>query len=167
VTTNQSVSLGGVTVGAAILIVYGIYWWHREKHKPIELVPFALSTAYGMLLILSGGGLLGWAAGTALWGANGIGDHSLIWGVGGTTMDVTRARQIVLQPGGHVVVLLLTVTLAALWKFAKKLRSWKIAIGVLCGICLALSGTVAGAAAVPLGSSANAAGAVFTKAMAR
>lgn len=165
--TTTSVSLGGVTVGAAILIAYGIYWWHREKRKLAALVPFLLSLAYGMLLILSGGGVLGWGAHITLWGANGVGDKSLIWGVGGTTMDVTRARQLVLDPGGHVVVLLLTVALAALWMFAKKLRSWKIGVGIVCGICLALSGTLAGAAAVPLGSGVNAAGAVFTQEMAR
>lgn len=165
--TTHYVSLGGVTVGAGILIAYGIYWWHREKRRPAALVPFALSTAYGMLLILSGGGILGWAAGTALWGANGIGDQSLIWGVGGTTMDVTRARQLVLQPGGHVVVALLTVTLVCLWMWAHKIRSWKLAFGILCGICLALSGTLAGAAAVPLGSGVNALGVAFTQALAR
>lgn len=161
------VTLGGVTVGSAILISYGIYWWFREKHQAAAVVPFVLAAAYGMLLILSGGGLLGRAAGITLWGANGIGDHALRWGVGGTTMDVTRARQLVLDPGGHVVVLLLTVTMICLWKFARKLRSWKLAVGIVCGICLALSGTLAGAAALPLGSSVNALGVVFTKAMAR
>jgi hypothetical protein len=166
VNTTTSVSLGGVTVGAAILVVYVIYWWHQEKRKPGRAVPFLLATAYGMLLILCAGGLLGVSAGLALWGANGLGDRSLIWGVGGTTMDVTRARQLVLQPGGHVVVLLLTVALLALWKWAHKIRSWKLAAGILCGICLALSGTVAGAAAVPLGSSVNALGFLFTKGMA-
>lgn len=163
---NHTVTLGGVTVGSAILIAYAIYWWFREKHQPGALVPFILSWAYGMLLVLSGGGLLGWGSRTVLWGANGIGDKSLIWGVGGTTMDVTRARQLVLDPGGHVVVLLLTVVLVCLWIFAKKMRSWKLAFGLLCGICLALSGTLAGAAAVPLGSGVNALGVVFTKAMA-
>jgi hypothetical protein len=161
------VTLGGVTVGSGILIAYGIYWWFREKHKTAVVLPFILAAAYGMLLILSGGGLLGRAAGLTLWGANSLGDHALRWGVGGSTMDVTRARQLVLDPGGHVVVLLLTVALVCLWKFAKKLRSWKIGVGILCGICLALSGTLAGAAAVPLGSGVNAAGVVFTKAMAR
>jgi hypothetical protein len=165
-TTNQTVSLGGVTVGAAILITVAIHWWHREKRKPAALAPFLLATAYGMLLILCAGGLLGVGAGWALWGANGIGDQSLIWGVGGTTMNVTRARQLVLQPGGHVVVLLITVALVALWRWAHKIRSWKLAAGIVCGICLALSGTIAGAAAVPLGSSVNALGLLFTRAMA-
>lgn len=163
---NHTVTLGGVTTGAALLIIYATYWWFREKHRPRALIPFILSAAYGMLLALSGGGLLGWGARSVLWGSNQVGDKSLRWGVGGTTMDVTRARQLVLDPGGHVIVLLLTVTLICLCVFAKKLRSWKLVIGIVCGICLALSGTLAGAAAVPLGSGVDTLGVVFTKAMA-
>ena len=165
-TIPHTVTLGGVTVGSACVIGYGIYWWFREGHKAGALVPPALSAAYGMLLILSAGGLLGSLAGIVLWGGNIVGDGSLRYGVGGTTMDVTRAHQLVLDPGGHAVVVLLTVTLVCLWKFAKKLRSWKLAVGLVAGICLALSGTVAGAAAVPLGSGVNTMGLAFTKAVA-
>jgi hypothetical protein len=165
VTIPYAVTLGGVTVGSAGVAAYAVYWWHREKHQGRALVPFVLAAAYGMLITLSGGGLLGWGARLTLWGSNAVGDKALKWGVGGTTMDVTRARQLVLDPGGHVVVVIVTVVLLALWKWAKKLRSWKLAVGLVCGICLALSGTVAGAAAVPLGSSVNAVGSVFTKAM--
>jgi hypothetical protein len=105
----HNVTLGGVAVGTAILIRTLVRWWFKEKHRPSDLVPFVLSIAYGMLLILSGGGLLGGGARVALWGANGIGRRRPHYGVGGTTMDVTRARQLVLDPGGHVVVALLTV----------------------------------------------------------
>lgn len=163
---NHTVTLGGVAVGSCILAAYIVYWWFREQHKAGATVPFVLAAAYGMLLTLSGGGLLGYAARTTLWGSNFVGDNALRYGVGGTTMDVTRARELVLDQGGHVVVLLVTVVLIALWKWAKKLRSWKLAVGLVCGICLALSGTVAGAAAVPLGSGVNSLGVLFTKAMA-
>lgn len=164
--TQHTVTLGGVAVGTALLIGTLIRWWFKEKHRPSDLLPFVLSIAYGMLLILSGGGLLGRSANVALWGANGIGDGVLHYGVGGTTMDVTRARQLVLDSGGHVVVALLTVALVSLWMWAPKVRNWKLALGVLAGVCLALSGTMAGAAAVPLGSGVDALGLVFTKAMA-
>ncbi|WNI16926.1 hypothetical protein [Actinacidiphila sp. ITFR-21] len=163
---TSAVTLGGVTTGTALLIIYGTYWWHREKHRPRTLIPVILAIAYGMLITLSGGGLLGWGSRITLWGGNQIGDKALSWGVGGTTMDVTRAHQLVLDPGGHVVVLLLTVTLVCIARFSKKLRSWKLLLGLAAGICLALSGTVAGAAAMPLGSSVNALGAVFTQEMA-
>lgn len=163
---NHTVTLGGVAVGSACLVVYTIYWWFQEHHKAGRAVPFVLAGIYGILLTLSGGGILGWLARSALWGSNLVGDNALRYGVGGTTMDVTRARELVLDPGGHVVVLLVTVALVALWKWAKKLRSWKLAFGLLCGICLALSGTIAGAAATPLGSGVNTLGIVFTKALA-
>lgn len=163
----HNVTLGGTAVGAAILIGYLIRWWFQEKHQLARLIPFFLSIAYGMLLILSGGGLLGGGAGVALWGSNGLGDGALRYGVGGGSHDVTRARQFVLDDGGHVVVLLLTVALVALWVWAPQIRNWKIAAGVLCGICLALSGTLAGAAAVPLGSGVDLAGLAFTEVMAR
>jgi len=166
-TIPHSVTLGGVTVGSACLVAYGIYWWFREKHQLGALVPYVLSTAYGMLITLSGGGLLGWGALATLWSANQVGDRALRWGVGGTTADVTRARQLVLDPGGHIVVALLTVALVCLFVWARKLRSWKLVVGLVCGICLALSGTVAGAAAVPLGSGVDTLGLLFTRAMAR
>lgn len=163
----HTVTLGGTATGAALLIGYLIRWWFQEKHQVSKLMPFVVATAYGMLLILSGGGLLGGAAGIALWGSNGIGDGALKYGVGGSTHDVTRARQLVLDDGGHVVVLLITVAIVALWLWAPKIRNWKLAIGVLCGVCLALSGTLAGAAAVPLGSGVDLLGLGFTEVMAR
>lgn len=160
---NSSVSLGGVAVGAALLVAFALRWWFKEGHKPVKAIPYLLSVAYGMLLILSGGGLLGVLAGWALWGSNGLGDMSLVYGVGGTTMNVTRARQLILTPGGHVIVLLISVALFCLWKWAKgKVPHYKIAWGAMTGVSLALSGTLAGAAAVPLGSAVNFAGSAFT-----
>lgn len=159
----MSVSLGGVAIGAALLIAFGIRWFFQEKHRPVALVPYLLSLAYGMLLVLSGGGILGWLAGVALWGSNGLGDLALVWGVGGSTHDVTRSHRLVLDPGGHVVVLLVTVVLVCFWKWAKgKIPHYKIAWGSLTGISLGLSGTLAGAAAIPLGSLVNFLGTAFT-----
>ncbi|MEU0370624.1 hypothetical protein ABZ070_10225 [Streptomyces sp. NPDC006283] len=153
--TNNLVTLGGVVVGLAILTTTLIRWVFQEKKRPAALAPFLLALAYGMLLILSAGGILGAAADIALWGANGLGDLTLVWGVGGGTQNVTRAAQMALTNGGHAVVILLTVALLALWKFAGKVPNGKLAAGILCGICLGLSGAVAGAAAVPLASGAN------------
>ena len=159
----HTVTLGGVAAGVGILILFLIRWWFREKHRLTALVPYLLSLGYGMLLILSGGGLLGGLAGITLWGGSGIGDIALVWGVGGTTMDVTRARALVLSPGGHVIVLLLTLTLIGLWVWAGKIPNGKIAAGIITGILLGLSGTLAGLAAVPLGSGVNFLGLGFTR----
>ncbi|MET9617539.1 hypothetical protein [Kitasatospora indigofera] len=161
----NTVTLGGLTVGTALLILSAIRWWFRDGHQPAAAVPYLLATAYGMLAILTTGGILGGTAGVALWGANGLGDLSLVYGVGGNTGDVTRARQIALSDGGYVMVLLLTVILFGLWKWATKVPNGKLAAGIGTGVCLGLSGTVAGAAAVPLASAVNAAGILFTQAM--
>ncbi|SOB84222.1 hypothetical protein [Streptomyces sp. 1331.2] len=161
----NTVTLGGLAVGASLLVLSAIRWWFRDGHQPAAAVPYLLATAYGMLAILTTGGLLGGSAGVALWGANGLGDLSLVYGVGGTTTDVTRANQVALSPGGYVIVLLLTVVIVGLWKWAGKVPNGKLAAGIGTGVCLGLSGTIAGAAAVPLASAVNAAGVLFTQAM--
>lgn len=158
----HTVTLGGLTVGMSILLILGIRWWTREAHKPAALVPVLLAVAYGILAILAGGGALGGAAVGALWGSNGIGDISLIYGVGGTTTDITRMNVHVLTPGGYAVVVLMTVVLVCLCIWAKKVPVWKVLFGVLAGISLGLVGTIAGTAAVPLASGVNLLGAVFT-----
>ncbi|MCM2427373.1 hypothetical protein [Streptomyces sp. RKAG337] len=159
------VSLGGVTVGVGIVLLVALHWWHRGKRKPAALAPFVLSTAYGMLLILSAGGLLGALAGYTLWSGNGLGNMALVYGVGGGTPDVTRAHQMALTDGGHAVVILVSLALFGLWKWAGKIRNGQIAAGIIAGICLGLSGTVAGAAAVPLASGVNALGLGLTRLM--
>jgi hypothetical protein len=158
----NTVTLGGVAIGAGILVLAGLRWWFREKRQIAALTPFLLSAIYGMLAILTAGGLLGGAAGIALWGANGLGDLALVYGVGGTTADVTRARQIALSPGGYVVVFLLTLVIVGLWKWAGKIPTGTLFFGIVAGSCLGLSGTIAGAAAVPLASGVNAIGLGFT-----
>jgi hypothetical protein len=158
----HTVTLGGLTVGMSILTIQGIRWWTREGHKAAALVPILLSLAYGILAILAGGGALGGLAGGALWGSNGLGDLSLVYGVGGTTSNITRSDTHVLTPGGYAVVVLLTVALICLCIWAKKVPVWKVLLGVLAGICLGLVGTIAGAAAVPLASGVNFAGSIFT-----
>jgi hypothetical protein len=161
------VTLGGVTTGATALIVTLIRWWFAEKHRLGALVPYALSFCYGMLVILSAGGLAGGTGLLALWGANGLGSLALVWGVGtntaAATRNLTRAHQLILDPGGHVIVWLLTVVLVSLWLWAPKIRNWKLATGALTGICFGLSGTLAGLAAVPLATGANLCGLPFTE----
>ncbi|MDX3074606.1 hypothetical protein [Streptomyces sp. MI02-7b] len=156
------VSLGGVTVGISIIAATGIRWWFREKHKPARAVPFLLATSYGMLVILSAGGLLGALAGVTLWGSNGLGNLALVYGVGGGTPDVTRAQQMALTDGGHAVVVIVTVVLFGLWKWAGKVPNADLGLGFVAGVSLGLSGTVAGIAAVPLASGANMLGLGFT-----
>lgn len=167
--SGSTVSLAGVASAVGIIIWFTMHWWIREGHKPKKLVAFLLAIAFGILSVLCTAGspsLLGGTAWAALWANNLAGYAGLVWGVGGTDQDVTRATPQVLDPGGYVIVFLCAVVLAALFKFSK-ISKWKVVFGFIAGCGLGLSGSVAGAAAVPLASGANALGVVFTGVMNR
>lgn len=161
----MAINLGGVFLGVAIVLGYAMRWWLKENLRWAALVPFVLSLLYGMLAALAALGswsALGITAWVALWAGNVAGYTALVWGIGGNAPDVTRAHQLALTDGGYVVVGLLTVVLLALLKWGPKQSKGKILLGALAGVLVALSGNVAGLAAVPLGSGANLAGAGFT-----
>lgn len=163
----MAINLGGVTAGVAVIVWFLIRWWFAESRRWTALVPFVLALAYGMLAALAAFGsasVLGAAVWLNLWAANVSGYLALVYGVGGNAPDVTRAGQLALTSGGYVIVLLLTVVLVALCKFAKKIPTGKIVAGSFSGISVALSGSVAGIAAIPLGSGANFLGSWFTAA---
>jgi hypothetical protein len=161
---GSTVSLAGIAAATGIIIWFGIYWWLKEGHKPKKIISFLLALAYGILAILgtagawSGLGAISWGA---LWVNNLAGYVGLVWGVGGSNQDVTRAAQIVLTPGGYVILFLCTIVLVALVKFSK-ISKWKVIFGFIAGCGLGLSGSVAGAAAIPLASAANLLGVGFT-----
>lgn len=162
--SGSTVSLAGIAAATGVIIWFLIHWWVREGHKPKKLVSFLLALAYGMLAVIGTAGaasLLGGVAWLALWANNLAGYAGLVWGVGGTDQNVTRAQQIVLTPGGYVILFLGTVVLAALITFSKVAKA-KVIFGFLAGCGLGLSGTIAGAAAVPLASGANMLGIAFT-----
>lgn len=156
-----TVTLGGLTVGLCLLTIQGIRWWTRENHKLAALVPYLLSVAYGMLAIYGIAGILGVLFHIALWGANGLGDLTLVFGVGGSTHNVTGGHVSALTAGGYVIVTVLTVVLACLCIWAKSVPVWKVVAGTLAGLCLGLVGGVAATAAVPLASAVNALGALI------
>lgn len=156
-----TVTLGGFTVGLALIVIQAIRWWTRENHRIAALVPYLLSVAYGMTAIYGVGAILGGLFHIALWGANGLGDLSLVFGVGGTTHDVTGGHTGALTSGGYAVVALLTVVLVCLCVWARSVPVWKVIAGTMAGICLGLVGSVASTAAVPLASAVNAIGALI------
>ncbi|WP_455361987.1 hypothetical protein [Streptomyces sp. SYSU K21746] len=169
------VSLGGAAFGTTILALVLQRWWLKgAKAAKGEdgsgrswktLIPFILGGLYGMLAILAAGGLLGVVTGIALWGANGLGDLALVYGVGGNAPMASRARQMALTDGGHVVVLLTTALVVGAWRWSKKFPRKQVGLGVLCGISLGLNAGVAGVMAVPLANFANVAGAWWTGAV--
>ncbi|MGW2550684.1 hypothetical protein [Streptomyces sp. NPDC001635] len=163
----MAVNLGGVALGVSVVLVYVLRWIFKEKRQPAALIPFVLSHLYGMLAALAALGtwsVLGAVTWVNLWAANVAGYGTLVWGVGGSAPDVTRAQRLVLTPGGYVIVFLLTAVLLALWKWAPRVSNAKLFFGAFSGIAVALSGNVAGVAAVPLGSSVNLLGSLFTQA---
>jgi hypothetical protein len=163
----MAINLGGVALGVGIILLALMRWVMREKKRLSALVPFVLSVLYGMLAALAALGsvsALGGITWVALWAGNVAGYATLVWGIGGNAPDVTRAHQLVLTDGGYVVVFLVTLVLIGLLKWGPKQSRAKILMGCLAGILIALSGNVAGVAAIPLGSGANLAGLAFTRA---
>lgn len=158
------VTLGGVTVGLAVLIYHLVDWWPGLKSlrkDPAgqlgQLLPFLAAWAYGVLAILTVGGLIGWIADTALWISNWLGDVALVWGVGGQTgRSAGTGTYVPLTQTGGALVLLLTVGILAAVKKSK--YGPHIKAGAWCGICLGTSAGVAGFAAVPLAQAVNWAG---------
>lgn len=156
------VTFGGVTVGICILLATLVKWWpglkalqkNPQQHAG-RLLPFLLAWAYGVLAILTVGGIVGWIADTALWITNWLGDAALVWGVGGTPgQHGTGARYLPLTAAGNGVVLILTVGMAVARKKSSRYGS-ELTMGMWCGISLGTSAGVAGFAAVPLAQAAN------------
>ncbi len=157
--TTDSVSLGGLTVGLGIIVWTGYRWWHTTQHDWKTLVlPFLPLMCYGMLLILSTGGLLGGIAGVTLWGSNSVGTQALDKGVGGGSPEVTRSVNMVLTDPGHMMVVLFTIAIVATWVFKKSVRRWDVILPIVCGISLGLSSGIAGVAAELLGPGVDTAG---------
>ncbi|URM90402.1 hypothetical protein LUW75_10800 [Streptomyces sp. MRC013] len=156
-------TLGGVTIGLAILTATLIRWWPGLKSlqtNPLGsaagLLPFLGGWAYGALAILSLAGIVGWIADGVLWISNWLGDVAIVWGVGGTTGPAGRATY---QPlTGTGVALMVILTVAVIVAAKKSTRGRDIKAGAWCGICLGTSAGVAGAAAVPLAQAVNWAG---------
>ena len=161
------VTIGGVTIGLAILITTLINWWpgtNALRKDPAgcagALAPFLAAWAYGVLAILTVGGLIGWAADTTLWISNWLGDVALVWGVGGEPgQHAGTVAYLPLTQTGTALVLLATVAVIT----AVKRSRWgsDIKAGAWCGICLGTSAGVAGFAAVPLATAANWCGAAL------
>lgn len=169
-TQPQGVYLGGVVVGLSIMGWYAIKWWRTDnQHDWKNLVyPFIPLWLFGMLIILCAGGLLGNIGNVTLWGSNKVGKIGLEQGVGGTDVSATRTTNLVLENGGHAVVVILTVVFVGYLVFSKESqrdnsgkdkgiilripirtiviikRNWVLVMPVVSGISLGLAGGIAG-----------------------
>ncbi|MFD5105705.1 hypothetical protein [Streptomyces cinereoruber] len=165
-------TLGGVTIGLAVLIKHLIDWYPGAKalkkdpaKHAAALAPFLIAWCYGALGVLTVGGLIGWAFDAALWATNWLGDVALVWGVNGPMGTVSRApTYLPLSVTGNCLVLLLTVAIFA----AMKKERWRTGLkrGMWSGLGLGTSAGIAGFAAVPLAQAVNFAGAALYGAVA-
>lgn len=142
------VSLGGVTVGLSLFAWDFSRWWAGHKKRFTfkalrDIGPFLLCQAYGALLVLSAGGIIGALADWSLWGTNQVGAVVLVYGLGATTPDVTRSSHLALTPGGHAVIIIATVVVLAV--SSRRGVRWDFVRGVLSGISLGLASSIAGA----------------------
>lgn len=160
-----AITIGGVTVGLAILLNYAVAWWpglkalrsHPAGHLG-RLAPFLAAGAYGVLATLGVGGLVGWAFDTTVWISSWLGDVALVWGVGGhAERSAAASHYLPLTETGTAVVLLLTAMLVAAIKKSSYGRDLKA--GAWCGALLGTSAGIAGFAAVPLAQTVNTVGA--------
>jgi hypothetical protein len=156
-------TLGGVTIGLAILIQHMIEWYPglaRLKKKPVPylaaLLPFVYGWCYGALGTLTAIGLIGWSFDTALWATNWLGDALLWLGVGVEAGQVSHGATQPLTVFGNCVVFLLTVGTFALIKHTP--AGTAVKRGTWSGLCLGTSSGVAGVAAVPLATAVNSLG---------
>jgi hypothetical protein len=142
-----AVSLGGVTTGLSLFAWDFTRWWNSHKKKfslkaLTALAPQILCLAYGALLILCAGGIVGASADWSLWGTNQVGDVVLVYGFGGTTPTVTRASHLALTPGGHAAVIIITVVVIAVC--SKRGFRWDFVRQIFAGISLGLASSIAG-----------------------
>lgn len=160
-------TMGGVVVGLALLILRVGIWWPGlktfQKHAvecALSAVPLVYAWLYGVLAVLCVGGLVGAMADFALWGGNWVGDLALVWGVGGNAAVIASSggSPSALTDGGTAMVLILTAAFVVMLNKSDSPRShlWQMAWS---GILLGLSSGFAGKAAVPLASFVNLAGA--------
>jgi hypothetical protein len=167
---NATVTLGGLTIGLALLMHEFLpYAWQLATKKaggggaPGKLskgapapaptgkgfdakahAPYFLGNVVGMLAISCPGGLVGLAAARILSLLNFAGDKALTTGAGAATGSVTRHAATQLSATGSVVTLLLVLSVVFLWKRLPKAARWQLARGMLCGIALGLSSGAAG-----------------------
>jgi len=159
--TYGLVSLGGVTAGLSLFAWDFTRWWTSHKKRLAmkaltALLPQLLCMAYGALLVLSAGGLIGAAADWSLWGTNQVGDIVLVYGLGASTPMVTRSSQLALTPGGHAAVIIITVVVIAVCSM-RGFR-WDFVRQILAGVSLGLASSIAGVVGVVVAPSVSWAG---------
>jgi len=175
---NPGVTLGCVTLGTIIVAMTVQKWWKAGgggggmkgpgssggQRDWKALVPFIIALCYGMVAILASPGIsaLGLVTKFGLWGGNQLGYGYLVWGIGGTSPNVTRVSPVVLTPGGYAILAIWTALVVGQHMWSRRLPRIQTTLGVIAGVFLGLSAGIAGVAAIPLASGVNVLGAWYT-----
>lgn len=162
---GDGATMGSFTIGLGVVVHHFVSWWPGRKRLQKDpmgaftsFLPFAFGFAYGMLIILGVGGLVGWLADAVVWGVGWVGDGALVWGVGGQRESLSvGGKTLALTNGGLMIVLLLMFLAVALRKKAAALKQ-DIGRGTLGGVLTGTVPSVSAAFAIPLASFVNAAG---------
>lgn len=158
-------TIGGVTVGLAILARHTVQWWPEKGLKALrkqplvylgDWLPFLAGWAYGALGVLTTMGLIGMVFDAALWASNWLGDAALWVGVGEAPGQTAAGAPIQLSGPGNCIVLILTVIVFTAVK--KTVMGPPIRTGMWCGLCLGTSAKIGGAVAGPIALGVNALG---------
>lgn len=163
-------TLGAVLFGMIFLVWEIAVWFPSIKALRTnavghlgDLLPFLICWAIGALTVMVVGGFVGWFGDFALWGLNTFGDGILIFGVGAHAGTAPGSTAAPLTEGGLFMTVLVLAAFIARRKRGATGSKWR---GWLSGVGLALTGSIARYAAVPLASAVNIAG-VWLTGMAR
>jgi hypothetical protein len=163
-------TLGAVLFGMIFLVWEIACWYPGVKALQTNtvghlgnLLPFLICWAIGALTVMVVGGIVGWFGDFALWGLNTFGDGLLVFGVGAHTGTAPGSTSAPLTEGGLFMTVLVLAGFIARRKRGATGSKWR---GWLSGVGLALTGSIARYAAVPLASAVNIAG-VWLTGMAR
>lgn len=160
---NTPLTVGGLAVGLAILVWYGLRWWQSQKsHKGSKdwrsLTPFASGIGLGILAAACAGGVLGTVAGWVRGISNTAGDKVVTGATGTGAQTLSRAGVPPLTAGGALLTVVAFVALFALWKKIKDVSRKPLGFGSVCGCTLGMSSGIAGSLALALVPLVNSAG---------
>lgn len=151
---NVTLTAGGILVGLAPLVWYGVRWGKanlKSKTKNWkELIPLVYGFALGILGAMCVGGLLGKLFGRVRQTSNALGDKALGSTTGAADTAVAGAHVQPLTTGGSILVVLLFLALVALWKKINKDEIRMIGSGAFSGSTVGTTAGIGGTGALTL-----------------
>lgn len=141
--TTYQLTFAGAAISLGVLYLNLRPWW-KGGRNPKDLLPFGGAALLGALSTVCTGGLLGWLAGCSTTGANTAGEKGVPGATGTNSGALAKGSLGQLTPEGGVIVFLLAVTVAAMWKAAGKQDRKRMYGGAFCGSTLCMTAGVAG-----------------------